>query len=170
MGLWVDPSYRIDFALAHPDEPGRVVLAVEVDGDSYHRAVSARDRDRLRQQHLERLGWRFHRVWASAWFADPQRIIEAWEQAVQLSDTEPTAADIESVRSLPLFPSEAQPSLARPDVRPRLPIDGYTHAQLVAMFLWRSSGTVANARTPPASAIPEKTVLNTMDPPCSWGG
>jgi hypothetical protein len=29
-----------------------------------------RDRDRLRKEHLERLGWRVHRLWSTAWFTD----------------------------------------------------------------------------------------------------
>jgi len=37
-------------------------LAIECDGASYHSAPTARDRDRLRQQHLESLGWRFLRI------------------------------------------------------------------------------------------------------------
>ncbi|WP_039796530.1 AAA domain-containing protein [Nocardia araoensis] len=140
---WGVSGYRIDFALAHPDEPGRMVLAVEADGDSYHRTASARDRDRLRQQHLERLGWRFHRVWASAWFADPEqelrRIIEAWEHAVKLCDAEPAPETIGPQRSVPEFPTHARPTLRRPDVHPGLQIDSYSHQQVVEMFLWRMS-------------------------------
>ncbi|WP_433755816.1 AAA domain-containing protein [Nocardia sp. CA-135398] len=140
---WGVSGYRIDFALAHPDKPGHMVLAVEADGDSYHRSTSARDRDRLRQQHLERLGWRFHRIWASAWFTHPEqelrRTIEAWERAVQLADTKPTPETTTPQRSVPEFPTHARPTLPRPDVHPGLPIDGYTHQQVVAMFLWRMS-------------------------------
>ncbi len=55
-------GFRIDFALPHPTLSGRMVLAVEADGASYHSSPTARDRDRLRQQVLERLGWRFHRI------------------------------------------------------------------------------------------------------------
>ncbi|HYT26121.1 MAG TPA: AAA domain-containing protein, partial [Actinomycetota bacterium] len=50
-------GYRIDFAARHPTRPGRFVLAIECDGASYHASPTARDRDRLRQDHLERLGW-----------------------------------------------------------------------------------------------------------------
>ena len=39
---------------------------------TYHSAKSARDRDRLRQEVLERLGWQVHRVWSTDWFRDPQ--------------------------------------------------------------------------------------------------
>ena len=65
-------GYRIDFACAHPDEPGRMVLAVEADGASYHSVPTARDRDRLRQQVLESKGWRFHRIWSTAWAREPR--------------------------------------------------------------------------------------------------
>ena len=79
-------GYRIDFAAKHPTQPGRMVLAIECDGAAYHSSVSARDRDRLRQEHLERLGWRFHRIWSQDWFTDKQseigRATRAYETAV----------------------------------------------------------------------------------------
>ena len=52
-------GYRIDLAIAHESEPGKFLLGIECDGASYHNAPNARDRDRLRQQILERLGWKF---------------------------------------------------------------------------------------------------------------
>ena len=79
-------GYRIDFACAHPDEPGRMVLAIEADGASYHSSPTARDRDRLRQQVLEGKGWHFHRIWSTSWFRDREAELdkaeEAWKQAV----------------------------------------------------------------------------------------
>lgn len=65
---------RIDFAATHPNDPTRLVLAIEADGASYHASPTVRDRDRLRQQHLERLGWRFHRIWSTDWMR--QREVE----------------------------------------------------------------------------------------------
>jgi hypothetical protein len=41
-------------------------------GATYHSAKSARDRDRLRQTILERLGWRIRRIWSTDWFRNPQ--------------------------------------------------------------------------------------------------
>ena len=55
-------GYRLDFAVQHPESPGRFILAIEADGASYHSSETARDRDRIRQAHLERLGWKFHRI------------------------------------------------------------------------------------------------------------
>jgi hypothetical protein len=46
---------------------------VECDGAAYHSARSARDRDRLRQEVLEGLGWRLHRIWSTDWFRNPRR-------------------------------------------------------------------------------------------------
>lgn len=84
-------GYRIDFAAKHPDKPGRMVLAIECDGATYHSAPTARDRDRLRQEHLERLGWTFHRIWSQDWFQHRDREItrakESYDDAVKRSDT-----------------------------------------------------------------------------------
>jgi len=63
-------GYRIDIAVRHPDREGEYVLAVECDGAAYHSARVARDRDRLRQQVLEGLGWTVHRIWGISWWRD----------------------------------------------------------------------------------------------------
>ncbi len=61
-------GFRIDLAVRDPDKPGRYILAVECDGATYHSALWARERDRLRQQILEDHGWRFHRYPEHDWF------------------------------------------------------------------------------------------------------
>jgi very-short-patch-repair endonuclease len=60
-------SFRVDLGVVHPSNPGRFILGVECDGASYHSSATARDRDRIRQQILERLGWRIHRIWSPDW-------------------------------------------------------------------------------------------------------
>jgi very-short-patch-repair endonuclease len=66
-------GYFIDIGVKHPSWPYGFILGVECDGASYHSAKSARDRDRLRQEVLEGLGWRFHRIWSTDWFNNPQK-------------------------------------------------------------------------------------------------
>ncbi|MBI1194144.1 MAG: DUF4011 domain-containing protein [Bacteroidetes bacterium] len=66
-------GYFIDIGVRHPDWKHGFVLAVECDGASYHSSKSARDRDRLRQEVLEGLGWKFHRIWSTDWFSNPGR-------------------------------------------------------------------------------------------------
>ncbi len=61
----------IDLAVRDPEVPGRFLLGIECDGASYHATRSARDRDILRQEILEGLGWTIHRIWSPDWFRDP---------------------------------------------------------------------------------------------------
>ena len=76
-------GYRIDLAVRDPSLPGRYLLGVECDGATYHSAKSARDRDRLRQEVLERRGWRIHRIWSTSWFHDPEKEIERAMAAIE---------------------------------------------------------------------------------------
>ena len=43
---------------------------------TYHNAVTARDRDRLRQAVLEGLGWRLIRVWSTDWVRDREKQVK----------------------------------------------------------------------------------------------
>lgn len=54
--------YRIDLAVRDPEAEGRYLAAVECDGATYHSAQSARDRDIVRQDVLERLQWKVSRL------------------------------------------------------------------------------------------------------------
>ncbi|RAZ81748.1 DUF4011 domain-containing protein [Cereibacter johrii] len=75
-------GYRIDIGVRHPDWPYGFILAVECDGAPYHSSRSSRDRDRLRQQVLEGLGWTFHRIWSTDWFRDPRSQVERLRAAL----------------------------------------------------------------------------------------
>jgi very-short-patch-repair endonuclease len=83
-------GYRVDFAATHPADAGRMVLAIEADGESYRESGSVRDRDRLRGEHLQRLGWHYHRLWSTNWLQDPQgevaKVRAAYQRAVSATD------------------------------------------------------------------------------------
>jgi very-short-patch-repair endonuclease len=55
----------------------------ECDGATYHSARSARDRDRLRQEVLEGLGWNIHRIWSTDWFKHPERELKRLVEAIE---------------------------------------------------------------------------------------
>ena len=76
-------GYRIDLAVVHPEAPGRYLLGVECDGANYHRAKTARDRDKLREGVLRGLGWRLHRIWSTDWWTNPEREIEKVVAAIE---------------------------------------------------------------------------------------
>lgn len=79
-------GYRIDMAVKHPDLNGRYVLGIECDGATYHSARTARERDRLRQDVLEGMGWKIYRIWSTDWIKSPaterQRLVDAIERAL----------------------------------------------------------------------------------------
>src|SRR5439155_6599454 len=90
---WGASSYRIDLVAQHPARPGRLVLAIECDGATYHSAPTARDRDRLRQQDLEALGWKFHRIWSTDWFTRRDEEIARAQKAFQAAIAHADAID-----------------------------------------------------------------------------
>ena len=76
-------GYFIDLAVKDPERPGRYLLGIECDGATYHSAQSARDRDRIRQNVLEGLGWRIHRIWSTDWFRFPDRELKKTAEAIE---------------------------------------------------------------------------------------
>ncbi|MGX4712289.1 AAA domain-containing protein [Rhodococcus ruber] len=140
-------GYRIDFVASHPTQAGRMVLAIEADGASYHSSHTARDRDRLRQEHLERLGWRFHRIWSTDWFRDPHaevaKALSAYQTAVRDADsgTAPARAARTAAQSdlEPTTHHVATRSLPKPALRPGYPITDYPPSELVALVRWIES-------------------------------
>jgi very-short-patch-repair endonuclease/ribosomal protein L17 len=76
-------AFRIDMAVKD-EVSDHYILGIECDGATYHSSKTARDRDRLRQEVLERLGWTIHRIWSTDWIKDPvtetKRVLAAVEQ------------------------------------------------------------------------------------------
>jgi very-short-patch-repair endonuclease len=82
-------GYFIDMAVRSPTLPGEFVIGIECDGAVYHSAKNVRDRDRLRQEVLERLGWRIHRIWSLDWYRNAarerERLLVAVRQAAAIN-------------------------------------------------------------------------------------
>jgi very-short-patch-repair endonuclease len=123
LGIMVVPQYgvggyRVDFAAAHPDDPSRMILAVEADGASYRDSRSVRDRDRLRKEHLERLGWRVHRLWSTSWFTDPDaelaKLRAAYAEAVRANPPAPPPPPADPPAAGPSSAGERSSSAAPP--------------------------------------------------------
>ena len=92
LGYIADPQvgsagFRLDLGVRDPQDPGRYILAIECDGAAYHGALWARERDRLRQEILEGLGWRFHRIWSTDWFYRRSTEIESLKRALTESQS-----------------------------------------------------------------------------------
>lgn len=79
--------YRIDMAVLHPNINGKFVIGIECDGAMYHSSRTARERDRLRQDVLEQMGWKIIRVWSTDWIKNPEsqknRLIAEINKAIE---------------------------------------------------------------------------------------
>ena len=77
-------GFRIDMAIKNPKD-GSFAIGIECDGATYHSSKTARDRDRLRQEVLERMGWTIHRIWSTDWIKSPKaeedKLVAAIEKA-----------------------------------------------------------------------------------------
>lgn len=133
-------GYRVDLGVLDDEVEGRFVCGIECDGAAYHSAETARDRDRLRQQVLEGLGWTIHRLWSTDWFKDPQGqverlvgLIEASRQAARAqSHAAPVGADAPGDGAGEAAPADEPPPADEPtdgpDERPEA--EPYRAAQL----------------------------------------
>ncbi len=142
-------KFRIDLAACHPTQPGKFVLAIECDGATYHSSCTARDRDRLRQQQLENLGWTFHRIWSTDWFMrrdeEVERAVQAFQKAVAASDRPRTLKSTQPS----VIPTSPSPNARTTQPRRRTPLDApipvraaiteYANDELQALLGWVKS-------------------------------
>ena len=137
--------FRIDMVAEHPTKPGRYVLAIECDGATYHSSYTARDRDRLRQQQLENLGWRFHRIWSTDWFMrkedEIQRAQRAFNESVEFADKLDGGVVQNNHSNGPHYdtPSTAPKRGPRPPVPMRTSISEYREDELIQLLRWIAS-------------------------------
>jgi len=95
-------GYFLDLAVKDPGQPGRFLMAIECDGATYHSAKSTRDRDRLRQDILEGLGWKVRRIWSTDWFKNPQAQLQPIIDELEALKTTIVDSDVAEIRS-PIF-------------------------------------------------------------------
>jgi hypothetical protein len=114
-----------------------------------------RDRDRLRKEHLERLGWHVHRLWSTAWFTDPggelTKLRAAFDTAVRAAPPAPPPADA---------PAPERPQAGGPEPDPNPAGEPEPAPQPAG----EAGGSPATASGPPAAARP-----GTQPPPRSQG-
>lgn len=81
-------GFVVDLAVRNPKHPEEFMLAVEIDGATYRRALSARERDRMRRSVLQGHGWRHHRVWMTEWFRHRQKAVRKLRDALEAAEKE----------------------------------------------------------------------------------
>ena len=76
-------GYKVDLAVLDKKNSDNYILGIECDGAPYHNSPVARDRDRLRQEILERLGWHYYRVWSADWYQNRKNAQEKLLKAIK---------------------------------------------------------------------------------------
>ena len=61
-------GFRVDLAIVDEENPGKYILGITTDGKMYASSKVARDRDRLREQVLNGLGWKLYHLWSTDWY------------------------------------------------------------------------------------------------------
>lgn len=133
-------GFRIDLGVRNPKRLGQYILAVECDGANWHNSLWARERDRLRQDVLEGLGWRFHRIWSTDWFYNRQHEIErlraALEEAASVDALSVEGVNVQVEASeeepMPPEPEDSSPPEAA-EATPALKTVPYRRAQPIFM-------------------------------------
>jgi very-short-patch-repair endonuclease len=136
-------GYRIDLVVHHPDKPGEFIMAIECDGAAYHSAPCARDRDRLRQEFLEGMGWDFHRIWSTDWFTrreeEIERALHRYRILLEESKTDKKTKSGTLIQpKTPVYPIKADEK--KKDNRPPIPqydsIQDYHDSELFQLAQW----------------------------------
>ncbi len=82
-----ESSLRVDIGVKTPENLDRFILGVILDGEGYRSTATARDRDRLRAQVLEGMGWNLHRIWSPEWVYRRLTEVERLAQALKRAET-----------------------------------------------------------------------------------
>ncbi len=92
-------EYKIDLGVKHPTKEGHYILGIECDGINYSQVRTARERDRLRQEVLQQMGWKIYKIWSTDWIKDPitegKRLIRAIKESLKFYDTQEEEVIIE---------------------------------------------------------------------------
>ena len=89
-------QYRIDIGVVDPESPGKYLLGILLDGDSYGAAKTTRDREIAQIGVLNGLGWNILRVWCIDWWDNSEkelyRILDKLEELKSPPSPEPEQA------------------------------------------------------------------------------
>ncbi len=102
-GLDVDMNvgaskFKIDVAVKDPKDPSKYALAIELDGNVFKNAPSSRDRERIRREVLEALGWKVHRIWAHDWVINMDLEVQTILELVNGAQSKPSDSKKEEKR------------------------------------------------------------------------
>jgi hypothetical protein len=130
-------DYKMDIAVVDPANEHSYLLGILTDGRNYFRANTTRDREVIQVEVLRQLGWRIHKIWATEWWENPERVID--RVASLLESVKNGTAPVEEKATLPPVESftpmqgdikfatviQAVPQVNKNEIEYRLSVLGY---------------------------------------------
>jgi len=79
-------GYRIDIGIVNKNKPSEYILGILCDGNNYHAAKTARDREITQHEVLKLLGWSLHKIWSTDWWENSDRVINGTLEAIKIAE------------------------------------------------------------------------------------
>lgn len=70
-----ESRFHVDVAVVDKDHPGKYLLGILSDGESYRNSDNTRDREYARAEVLKNFGWNLIHVWSYEWYSDRTEVI-----------------------------------------------------------------------------------------------
>ncbi|MBC7759505.1 MAG: DUF3320 domain-containing protein, partial [Phormidesmis sp. FL-bin-119] len=62
------------------------ILGILCDGNNYHSAKTAKDREIIQQEVLKLLGWNIHKIWSTDWWENANRVMDDTIEAIKRAE------------------------------------------------------------------------------------
>lgn len=98
-------GFRVDLAIIDKNNPGKYIVGIQCDGKNYSSSKVARDRDRLRKQVLNGLGWDLYHLWSTDWYRNRDLAREKLLKAIEEIKTKSFIEEVKSMQIMKI-PSE----------------------------------------------------------------
>jgi len=76
-------GYRIDIGVVNPENSTEYILGILTDGENYKSAKTAKDREMVRMQVLQLLGWNIYKLWSPDWWDNPRKVMQEIKDAIE---------------------------------------------------------------------------------------
>lgn len=103
-------DFKIDIGVMDPQQEGRYLLAIILDGKGYFESQTANDREVVMTGVLNNLGWNIHRVWSAEWWENKEKVLEKILVAIQNAEQNNTVTPTKKVIE-PLAETKIEPTI-----------------------------------------------------------
>jgi uncharacterized protein YoxC/very-short-patch-repair endonuclease len=90
-------EFKVDLAIVDPKHDGKYLAAIQLDGPNYANRKITRDRNKLSDLILERLGWELIKIWSIEWWHNEAKQIETLVEKLREIEKKSISKGVQSV-------------------------------------------------------------------------